>query len=302
MAPARCSGTQSKTEHMAFLTFVTTCRGRLAHLRETLPKLAAQPDAADIVVDYGCPDESGRWVEATLPQVSVVRSDESPRFELARARNLGAAQARSPWICFIDADTGVTADFCERLKPLLKAGRFYQAGTKETWGTAICATADFERIGGYDEVIQGWGMEDEDFYARLSLAGVRPAKFPGELLTGISHTDSERVAHYDMKDRWVTESINHVYCRAKIDLMILRQILPDLDSRKQLYAKVHAAVTMARSTGQPLAIEVPFRAHETRMCGPLQTKLVYTMPKPRGDGVPKSTGSLVARLRPRQKT
>jgi hypothetical protein len=58
---------------------------------------------------------------------------------------------------------------------------------------------------------------------------------------------------------------------------------------------------MARSTGQPLAIEVPFRAHETRMCGPLRTKLVYTMPKPRGDGVPKSTGSLVARLRPRQK-
>ena len=40
---------------MAFITFITTCRGRLAHLRETLPSFAAQPDAAVIVVDYRLP-------------------------------------------------------------------------------------------------------------------------------------------------------------------------------------------------------------------------------------------------------
>ena len=90
---------------MAFITFVTTCRGRLRHLRETLPTFVRQPDAAVVVVDYSCPEACGDWVEANFPHVEVVRSPDSPRFELSRARNLGAARVRSPWICFIDADT-----------------------------------------------------------------------------------------------------------------------------------------------------------------------------------------------------
>ncbi len=32
-----------------------------------------------------------------------------------------------------------------------------------------------------------------------------------------------------MKDRWVSESINHVYCRAKIDLMLLQQAPLELE-------------------------------------------------------------------------
>jgi len=281
---------------MAFITFVTTCRGRLFHLRETLPSFVRQPDAAVIVVDYGCPDASGDWVEANFPQVEVVRSAESPRFELARARNLGAARVRSPWMCFIDADTRVADDFSERVGPLLHDGRFYHAGLRlETFGTCICATADFERVGGYDEVIQGWGNEDQDFYARLLLAGVGYGTFPGDALSATSHADSQRVAHYDMKDRWVSESINHLYCRAKIDLMVLQHAPPGLEMRKKLYAQVHAAVTNARESGKPLTIALPFMAEETRACGPLEAKLVYTLPRPRGDGTPRAdAGSLVA--------
>jgi len=281
---------------MAFITFITTCRGRLAHLRETLPSLAAQPDAAVIVVDYGCPDKSGAWVEANFPQVEVVRSDESTRFELARARNLGAQRVQSPWMCFIDADTRVDVGFSERLKPLLQAGRFYQAEPRniETWGTSICAKADFERIGGYDEVIQGWGKEDDDFYARLLLAGVRYGTFPGDMLHGIRHAEVERVAHYAVKDRWLSESSNYVYCRAKIDLMLLRHTPLSLDARKELYTQVHAAVMAARESGKQTTISVPYLMEDTRACGPLEGRLVYTLPNPRGDGRPNATiGSLI---------
>lgn len=283
---------------MAVLTFVTTCRGRLAHIRETLPSLVRQPDAAVIVVDYGCPDLSGDWVQTNFPSVEVVRSPESSRFELARARNIGAAHVRSPWICFIDADTSVTDDFCERINPMLEAGCFYQAGMRhmEIFGTSICTTADFERIGGYDEVIQGWGKEDEDFYARLFLAGLRYARFPGDVLRAITHADDERVAHYDIKDRWVSESINHVYCRAKLDLMQLLHRPLALDMRKKLYAQIHDLVVRAREHGKPATIALPLPAQATRVCGPIEARLVYTLPRPRGDGTPKTvTGSLVPR-------
>jgi hypothetical protein len=81
---------------------------------------------------------------------------------------------------------------------------------------AVCEAADFEDIGGYDEVMQGWGKDDEDLYARLVMAGVRYVGFPGELVQAIKHSDDERVAHYDVKDRWLSESINHVYAGQRL--------------------------------------------------------------------------------------
>jgi hypothetical protein len=278
---------------MALITFVTTCRGRLSHLRETLPLLVAQPGAAVVVVDYGCPERSGDWVEAHFPAVTVVRSPESPRFEIARARNLGAAQVRSPWICLIDADIRVAPDFCARIEPLLAAKRFYIAEprTGETWGTCICSKSDFDLIGGYDDVLQNWGKEDEDFYSRLVLAGVIYAAFPGELIGVITHDDSERVAHFELKDRWFSESINHVYCRAKIDLMLLQHQPLSLDARQRLYAQVRSAVMAARDSAKPMNIGLTFLTQDTRSCGPLECKLLYTLPQPQGDGRPKTRTS-----------
>lgn len=282
---------------MGFLTFVTTCRGRLAHLRETLPTFIAQPDAAAVVVDYGCPDGAGDWVEAHFPQVDVVRSPDSTRFEGGRARNLGAAKVRTPWICFVDADTRVDATFSERLKPLLAPGCFYRAEprTPSTWGMAVCAAEDFEDVGGYDEVIQGWGKDDEDLYARLVMAGVRYVGFPGELVQAMAHSDAERVAHYDLKDRWLSESINHVYCRAKIDLMQILHVPLDLDVRRRLYAQVHDKVIAARTSGDPMTLVLPLPTQQSRLCGALKAALVYTLPNPRGDGDPNlnAAGSVI---------
>lgn len=283
---------------MAFITFVTTCRGRLNQLRKSLPSFVRQPDAAVVVVDYGCPDGSGDWVEANFPTVEVVRSPESQRFEAARARNLGAARARTPWICFIDADMEAANDFSARVKPLLKPGRFYHPGFRHlaTFGTCICAAKDFVRIGGYDEVIQGWGNEDQDFYARLLLSGVGYSTFPNDTIKANDHADGQRVTHYEVKDRWVSESINHVYCSAKMDLFLLQRTELGLALRKKLYAEVHAAVMKARNSGKAMAIALPLTTHDTRACGPLQAKLMYALPRPRGDGKPNAgAASLVAR-------
>ena len=291
---------------MAFITFVTTCRGRLGHLRETLPTFVRQPDAAVVVVDYSCPEASGDWVEANFPQVEVVRSLNNPRFELTRARNLGVARVRSPWICFVDADTRVNASFSERLKPLLAPGCFYRAEprTPDAWGTTVCSAEDFLDIGGYDEVIQGWGKEDEDFYARLVMAGVRYVGFPGDMVEAVKHSDPERVAHYDVKDHWLSASINHVYCRAKVDLMLLLQAPLSLDIRRQLYGEVHHLVTSSHENGQPMILTLPLLTHQTRKCGPLNAKLVYTLPKPGGEGRPAFNASSVipnpARFRQRE--
>lgn len=285
---------------MPSLALITTCRGRLPHLQESLPTFVAQPAAEVVVVDYGCPARSGDWVERGYPQVKVVRAGERPHFELSRARNLGAAAATAPWLCFVDADIRLAPEFMARVGPQLEPGAFYQAKprTIETWGTSISARADFERVGGYDEVLQGWGKDDDDYYARLVLAGVRHASFPGELLVPISHGDAQRVESYELKDRWLSESINHVYCRAKHDLELLRREPLAVDLRRRLYDEVRAAVLRARGSDGPLELRIPFLQQQTRACGSLEARLSYTLPRPHGEGVPEPhASSLIPRRR-----
>lgn len=277
----------------AFLSLITTCRGRLAHLKQSLPTFVAQRHVEIIVVDYDCPQKTADWVEAQFRQVKVVREVNRPRFELSRARNAGAAVATAPWLCFVDADVCLMPDFATRLRDILKEGHYYQAlpRTIETWGTSISSRADFERVGGYDEILQGWGKDDDDYYARLEFEGLQHANFPGELIRALQHGDDARVENYELKDRWVNESINHVYCQAKLDWMLLRRAPLDIETRQELYRSVHAAVLDARRDGGSLELKIPIMTRETRACGMMEVRLSYTLPNPRGTGMPANNAA-----------
>lgn len=229
------------------LSFVTTCMGRLSHLRRSLPPLASQPGADCIVVDYSCPEQSGEWVLANFPGTRVVRVEGESCFNLARARNAGAAACDADWICFIDADVLIQPSFSAEIAGLLRPGAFYRPDPFDalTWGTVIVARSDFERIDGYDNIIQGWGGEDDDLYARLQMAGVRPAGFPGHLITGIDHGETDRVKHYAIKDRLLSQRINALYIRIKADMSRLVGVPVPQDIRRSLYADLSRIVTEA---------------------------------------------------------
>ena len=111
---------------MPRLTWITTCKGRLEHLRHTLPRVVAQPDLACVVVDFSCPDGTADWVQKHHPQVTVVEAANEPGFSAPRARNLGAAAARTEWLGFFDADILLAADFSTAVLPLLRPGAFFR--------------------------------------------------------------------------------------------------------------------------------------------------------------------------------
>src|SRR5690349_8864227 len=96
----------------AQITYITTCKGRLGHLKETLPRAVAQ-GLKCIVVDYSCPESSGAWVESNFPDVTVVRVEGQAGFSAAKARNAGAAVADTPWLAFVDADIVLAPRFAE---------------------------------------------------------------------------------------------------------------------------------------------------------------------------------------------
>lgn len=136
--------------------------------------------------------------------------------------------------------------------PLLQVGHYYRPALTqmEAWGNVICRKSDFEAIGGYDEVMRGWGGEDDDLYLRLGLLGNKAATFPGELVGAIRHDSADRVRFSDVPDRWVTQRAHVLYCHIKFDLMKLSgQLVLPLDTRAEIYEEVRRAVVADASRG-----------------------------------------------------
>lgn len=235
---------------MTDFSFITTCKGRLHHLQQTLPLLARQENSECVVVDYGCPQKTGDWVEQHCPQVKVMRVTDDEGFCLARARNMGAQVAQSERLIFIDADIRLVGDLLSWLRPRLGPGIFFRAGSLDSnmTGTFVCHRGDFNKIGGYDELLRGWGREDKDIYYRLRLAGCEQGFFPEQFLDAIAHSDEERTQFSPYKNRWVSHLVSSLYLQMKYDLESLSAEKPGMEARQRLYE--HARQNVLRIVGE----------------------------------------------------
>lgn len=254
------------------IAFITVSRGRLHHLRESLPRMAAQNPDELIVVDYDCPDGTGDWVAANFPQAAVVRgSQPDGGFNISRARNLGAAAAKSEWLFFVDADILLGPKLGDALRQGLRPGSFYQPTAQasnsgsQIYGSFACTAADFAAIGGYDEVIEGWGREDKDLYLRLLFHGVAKAFYSPTLLGVIKHGDAERHVLPEMNDRWQNEAVNACYVEAKQKISFAtggKGNLP-IERRRKLMAHCRKIVSKWYLGGAREALPVRFVAGQS---------------------------------------
>ena len=236
---------------------IVVCKDRLDQLQQTLPLLLAQPFQEVVVVDYDCPAGTADWVAKSHPTVKLVRVHGPPAFNLAVARNRGAEATGAPWLFFMDVDvltrpTFLTSTF-ERLKP----GVFLIGDPlpPELWGTVFIQRRDFDAIGGYDEVFQGWGVEDTDLNQRLEALGVRKDVYDARLVECILHTDELRTRHHVIKDRYLSGAVNEFYRELKRYLESLGVFL-DVEGRRRVYADVRKAFAAGRA---PETFEVVFR-------------------------------------------
>jgi hypothetical protein len=249
-------------------SIITTCKGRLHHLRRTLPSFLQQPDSEVIVVDYDCPDDTSGVCAREFPAVRVVKVDDAPRFNLSRARNLGAEAARGEWLAFFDADVAMAPDFFRRLSPALDArGTFHRFfpndfRTYSACGSCVVRREDYLAVDRYDEVFAGYSGEDQDLYFRLELSGVKGQKMEFDMLAEIiQHRDQERV-RFGVFDTVVRhQQVNDVYCLVKHSA--LRHLgvngLPEPERRK-LYHLIGEVVNDAgRNPESPIhfTMEIP---------------------------------------------
>lgn len=227
-------------ESAANFSIITTCKGRLGHLQQTLPAMASQPGVEVVVVDYDCPEGTADWVKRYYPTVNTIKVENRPTFNASEGRNLGAAAANGHWLCFMDADVIPDFGFSRHVAEKLEAGCFYTVSpfVQELYGTCIVPREAYRRVGGYDEVMEPWSYEDKDMYVRLKEMGLVEDHYPAALLTAIEHNDATRVQFVSSDNRWETMRRNAFYHHAK--LLVTRALGAPLDedNRRQLYAEI----------------------------------------------------------------
>lgn len=234
------------------ISFITTCKGRLQHLMQSLPAMAAQPGTETIVVDYDCPDGSAAWVGANFPAVRVVRVQNQPIFSAARARNLGAAAATAPWLCFVDADTLLHPDFAASVLAVAAPGFYCQCvhGRRALAGSVVLPQAAFALLQGYDEVLEGWGGEDRDLYHRLEGLGLRQLELPAHLLDTIQHGIDLRTRFHRLRDPMDAWLINRMYLEIKHGMLALTGEDPPTEIRQHIHAEIEAEFFAAQAASR----------------------------------------------------
>jgi glycosyltransferase involved in cell wall biosynthesis len=228
----------STTEEIT-LNLIATCKGRLAHLKQSLGPASQQAHAKSIIVDFSCPENTREWVKQNYPNVDVVYVPNRERFQIAGARNAGGFAATAPWIFFLDADTILEPNFSTNLIPMLEPGNYYRPDTniEELFGVCAVRREDFHKIGGYDDAIQGYGVEDDDFYERLKASGLKEVRFPLNWLRTIPHENKLRTQHYVIKEHWVSVLINRLYVQVKKDVAKMAGHELNAEDRHNLHAR-----------------------------------------------------------------
>jgi glycosyltransferase involved in cell wall biosynthesis len=201
---------------------IIPCKGRLHHLRRTLPTVLHQqfPFPFEVVVvDYDCPDGTFDWCKSLdIRKLLAVRVlNDSVEFHRSRSRNCGASVAVGNILAFVDADMLLDPSWLDVATASLRAAKADFSLVADDWskgwdrgGTWTALSTLFHSIRGYDERLQGWGSEDSDVQARCRAVG-RVAKFSRSLLTPIKHGHDERVRFHHSKSIGSSDRENRDY-------------------------------------------------------------------------------------------
>ncbi len=163
------------------ISVITTCKNRLYYLKDTIESYVACPRVREVVVvDF---DSTPPLVDEMMPdeseKLNLIRVNNQPIWKIGLAQNIGASFVKSDIFLKIDCDVAIKyIDFY--VDDLIKSnGVFYRGkhGDGVSSGLLLIKKRDFDRVGGYNEWISGWGGDDTDLYERLIESGLTAKYF-----------------------------------------------------------------------------------------------------------------------------
>ncbi|MCX7350032.1 MAG: galactosyltransferase-related protein [Alphaproteobacteria bacterium] len=272
---------------MQKFSLIVTCKGRLMHLRQTLPLFCQLSDTEVTVVDYGCPDRSGDWVAANFSQVRVVSVDDDAGFNPSRARNIAARDSAADYLLFVDADIKVQPGAMDDINAVITPDTFATIDATDLGddlrGTCIVPRAKFEAVGGYDELLKNYGMEDTELYARLLDFGCTVEFIPPTAFASIPHGDDLRTTFFPVKSIRKLRLIAQFYqeyagvFRRSVNVPQL-----ELEDREQIHAAASSLVEQLTAASDPrpgakIGLKLPVARPDGKVGGDMEWLFELTM-------------------------
>lgn len=202
------------------IVFCTTCKGRLSHLKETLPRNiqsnADYPNAKFVVLGYGDAELAQFMRDFKHDRLVFYHHETTERFHMAHAKNMAARcgiYEGADILVTVDADNFTGDGFAklihENLDKLDRNGflcpDFHNVhqlrGTPDFPGRGFAGrlairAQDFIKFGGYDEVFDTWRGEDIDLIARMQRGGYKQSAIDPRYLRTIPHSAEIRFKEY----------------------------------------------------------------------------------------------------------
>jgi hypothetical protein len=180
------------------LSVITVCMNRREHLLVSAPELAAWPHHSEhLIVDWSSREPLRRDELPGDRRLRLLRVEGESRWNLCRAYNFALARAGGSVILKLDADAWPTARF-DPTDPALRLAEggalcAFGSGPEGRKGQLLIDRALLTGVGGFHELMVGYGFDDKDLQARLRLhTGQQAALMPTDWLAVIAHGDEER--------------------------------------------------------------------------------------------------------------
>lgn len=221
---------------MPRISFCTTCRGRVQHLRETLPQnLADNADydnAVFIVLGYGDRDGLDEFMRSPeimkhiqSGRVVYYKNPDPEVFEMAKAKNMAhrcGMREGGEILVNLDADNFTTTGFASYISENFKTDHDFFMWSKMIKGVLprgingriVVSSNAFLLAGGYDEQFKTWANDDRDFNMRLRRLGYAGKQIHPRYLDAVRHSDRMRfkeyphaqVDNYEERIEWLASS------------------------------------------------------------------------------------------------
>ncbi|MEB3304213.1 MAG: glycosyltransferase family A protein [Cyanobacteriota bacterium] len=176
------------------LSIVTVCMNRRDHLLATAPRVAAWPHHREhLIVDWSSTVPVRREELPGDERVRLLRVEGEGRWNLCRAYNFAMAHAHGELVLKLDADAWPTEAFDPWSPDLAGPLCAFGSGPGGRRGQFLMERDLFDAVGGFHELLVGYGFDDKDLLARLQqLTGEPAAALPEAWIGVIPHSDAER--------------------------------------------------------------------------------------------------------------
>lgn len=183
------------------ISVLTVCMNRAEHLRISAAHVARWPHHVEhLILDWSSDPPLRREELPEDPRIRLHRVEGECRWNLCRAYNFAALLAREEVLLKLDADCWPAPESDPQV--LLRQGPLWMgAGAGGSAGQFLMQRDLFERVGGFNEWMVGWGFDDKDLRVRLELVASCPLwTLPEGWVVVLPHADATRVGAAQQRD------------------------------------------------------------------------------------------------------